>query len=189
MPSWAEPSLCCQSCALSLAPEKISNPHRARCAVSDPHPAISCLGASRTPPLERVVKVLVTASEKPAPAPPSKHPKQLAVILSGRILTPSNTELSLCCQPCALSLAPEQASNPHRASSVVRDLHSAISCLGASRTPQVEHVVKVLITASEKPAPTRNLHQAPRREIPLYVRGGRKSAGPSLAKPLELASF
>jgi hypothetical protein len=48
----------------SLTPR--SNPHSARCPVAAPHPAISCLGASRTPAPEHVDGIGIPASEKPA---------------------------------------------------------------------------------------------------------------------------
>ena len=84
----------------------------------------------------------------------SKHPKQRAVTLSQRILTPSRAEPSLCCQPCALSLAPEQVSNPHRARCAVSDPYPAISCLGASRTPPSNASSR---SSSRRP---RNLHRS-----------------------------
>jgi hypothetical protein len=48
----------------SLTPR--SNPHSARCPVAAPNPAISCLGASRTPAPEHVDGFRIPASEKPA---------------------------------------------------------------------------------------------------------------------------
>jgi hypothetical protein len=95
----------------------------------------------------------------------SKHPKQRAVTLSQCILTPSRAEPSLCCQPCALSLVLEQVSNPHRARCAVSDPYPAISCLGASRTPPVERVVKVIVTASEKPTPTQKIYAIAKKPV------------------------
>src|ERR1019366_9006169 len=53
----------------SLTPR--SNPHSARCPVAAPPPAISCLGASRTPAPEHVDGFGIPASEKPAQSLPS----------------------------------------------------------------------------------------------------------------------